>query len=406
MRVLFTSPVLGHPAIGGPKLRIENSIKALSKVCELDIISGDKCSIEEVEKSRLYFSKFSLEYKVLPDHKYSGRFSRYRRYIDGRLSRFLDMKTSRDAEYIINHIDRRKIDVLWFGFGNISYPLISHIKKKRPKLKIVCDTDSVWSRYILRELPHALGLRKYSIWHAGQKKIYEEKRLVNICNVTTAVSYVDQLYYRDVTAYKDRIHIFSNVIDLESYKSNPKPPENFKNPSVYLAGSYFSNTCPMVVATKWVLQEVMPKLLSVDPKMHLYIVGNGSDKYFAHLNNNNITATGRLESVLPYLCNTDVALVPLTFESGTRFKILEAGACNIPIVSTTLGAEGIPVINGEHILIADNADDFSDSIIKIINNKGLAGYLANNCKELVSKSFCIESLIVEAKNILEYLQHD
>jgi glycosyltransferase involved in cell wall biosynthesis len=119
----------------------------------------------------------------------------------------------------------------------------------------------------------------------------------------------------------------------------------------------------------------------------------------------NVTVTGRLESVLPYLCNTDVALVPLKFESGTRFKILEAGACKVPLVSTTLGAEGIPVVDGEHILIADDPMSFADAIIRLLENRSLANRLAVNCQDLVKEKYSVETLLLEAKRILGYLEH-
>jgi len=126
----------------------------------------------------------------------------------------------------------------------------------------------------------------------------------------------------------------------------------------------------------------------------------------ADISDPKITVTGKLPSVLSYLSHVDVALVPLKFESGTRFKILEAGACKIPLVSTTLGAEGIPVIDGEHILIADEFETFANAIIKLLNNKEFANRLALNCHNLVNEHFSVDFLAGEAKRILEYLNHD
>ena len=117
----------------------------------------------------------------------------------------------------------------------------------------------------------------------------------------------------------------------------------------------------------------------------------------------NITVTGQLTSVLPYLRNANVALVPLKFESGTRFKILEAGACNIPIVSTTLGAEGIPVTNSENILIADEPEQFANAIIRLINDEKFSSKISNNCKNLIYESFSIQKNIKEAKEIIKRL---
>jgi glycosyltransferase involved in cell wall biosynthesis len=216
---------------------------------------------------------------------------------------------------------------------------------------------------------------------------------------------VDAVYYRSIAEDPGRVHLFSNVIDIGSYTSPPPPPLAFKKPSIYLAGSFGHYHSPMDTAARWVLDEIFPRILKAHPDAHFYIVGRNSEIGFGHLNAPSITATGRLETVLPFLCNTDVALVPLKFESGTRFKILEAGVCKIPLVSTTLGAEGIPVINGEHILIADEPEDFANAVIKLLNDKSLANQLALHCYDLVKDNFSVESLTVEASRILQHLDH-
>ncbi|MFA6121745.1 MAG: glycosyltransferase family 4 protein [Sideroxydans sp.] len=410
MRVLFTTPILEHPAAGGPELRIENSIKAISRVCELDIIYRASGPTECVEKTSEFFREFASEYHVLTN--FSARkitvriLRRGLSFAERIMNRLFDTRTAKQAKFILDHIERRQIDVLWFGYGNISYPLIRYVKRRKPGLKVVCDTDSVWSRFILRELPYAKGLRKLRIWREGRKKETEEIAWVNLCDVTTAVSNIDESYYKGIARDPGRVHVFSNVIDVESYKRPPPPPERFQNPSIYLAGSFGHYHSPMDTAARWMLEEVLPHVRKIYPSIHFYIVGRHSDLGFGHLNGPNITVTGRLDSVLPYLCNADVSLVPLKFESGTRFKILEAGACKVPIVSTTLGAEGIPVIHGEHILLADDPEDFAKAIVKLLDDKELAGKLANNCYELVNEKFSVESLAVEAKQILEYLNRD
>jgi glycosyltransferase involved in cell wall biosynthesis len=410
VRVLFTTPILEHPAAGGPQLRIENSIKALSRVCELDIISGSPLTVGNAGKeAKEFYQRYCHEFCTKPSLTHpvsSNRYLRKLQRIARRLWRIHQSDLACDASFILDHIDRRNIDVVWFGYGNISYPLIKYIKTRRPQLKVVCDTDSVWSRFVLRELPYVSGLRKLRIWHAGRKKEAEERASVELCEVTTAVSEIDAEYYISISKDPNRVHVFSNAIDVQSYKLPSPSPAGFKSPSIYLAGSYGHYHSPMDTAARWMLEEVLPKLLKVKPNVHFYIVGNNSDLGFGHLNDPNITVTGRLETVLPYLCNTDVALVPLKFESGTRFKILEAGACKVPLVSTTLGAEGIPVIDGEHILIADEPEDFAKAIVRLLDDKELARKLAVNCNDLVNKNFSVESLAAEAKKILGYLNHD
>lgn len=407
MRILFTTPILEHPAAGGPQLRIENSIKALSAVCDLDILNRSTDTPDALKVTGDYFKPFCNEYCVLPaQHHTNSRFLRYLYFPEKIINRLFDTRLRKHAKILLEHVDRRKIEVLWFGYGNISYPLIRLIKTKRPELKVVCDTDSIWSRFVLREAPYATGIRKFRILQSGRKKVAEERAWVNLCDVTTAVSEVDAEYYRSLAVDPGRIHVFSNVIDVQSYKSAPPPPPNFKKPSIYLAGSFGYYNSPMDTAARWMLKEIFPRVLQKYPDLHFYIVGRNSELGFGHFNGPNITVTGRLDSVLPYLCNADVALVPLMFESGTRFKILEAGACKIPLVSTKLGAEGIPVVDGGDILIADEPEKFADAITKILGDKNLADRLAQNCFRLVTERYSIEALAAEAKHILEYLDHD
>jgi glycosyltransferase involved in cell wall biosynthesis len=159
----------------------------------------------------------------------------------------------------------------------------------------------------------------------------------------------------------------------------------------------------MDTAARWVIKDVLPLVRKDVPDVHFYIIGRSSDLVIGNLNDPGITATGKVDSVLPYLCNTDVAIVPLKFESGTRFKILEAGACGIPVVSTTLGAEGIPTTNGRDILIADTPEDFAQAIIRIIQDRQLAERLGLNLKELVTRDYSIEALATDGQAILCYL---
>jgi polysaccharide biosynthesis protein PslH len=398
-KILFTTPIIEYPAAGGPQLRIEASIKALSLVSEVHILvrsfkyvmGGDVA--EKFYKMITPFFKYCPSVKNISPNRYIRKLQRIVKKISG----------TSDADFIIDYAKKNKIKIIWFGYGNISFPIIKEIKEKAPFLQLVCDTDSVWSRFVLRELPFEKNnKRRDYIKLEGQKKELEEKEWVNLCEVTTAVSEVDASYYRGLANEPDRVRLFSNVIDMDSYNENEKIPNNFIKPCIYLAGG-FGPLSAMDKAARWVIKDILPILKEKIPNIHFYIVGSGSIETLSDIKDRNITITGKLPSVLPYLCNANVALVPLMFESGTRYKILEAGACKIPIVSTTLGAEGLSVSHGKDILIADTVENFSDCIIKCINDKEYAKEIANKCYELVMKDYSVEKLKEEAIEILHHL---
>lgn len=397
MKVLFTTPVLGYPAIGGPQLRIKNTIKALNQISELHIVSRVRL---KAEAENYYKSQSNFFLYTPQDNKLYSSIGIIRK-----IQSVLKEKifSHNEADYIIDYADKYQIKIIWCGYGNISYDLMKAIKKKRPDLKVICDTDSVWSRFVLRELPYESDPQKRnSIREKGRQKEKEEKSWVKFCDITTGVSDIDMDFYKSIADDKSKIALCSNVIDPEDYNIVPPPPEKYKTPNIYLAGTFWKGS-PMEKSARWVIEEIFPLVKKEIPQIHFYILGKNSDVILDDISDPNITITGTVRSALPYLFHANVAIVPLTFESGTRFKILEAGGCGVPIVSTTLGAEGIPVMHEKHIMIADDALAFAKSIIALIKNKDKAKALAANCRMLVEEKFSIESHKKEIQHIINKL---
>lgn len=409
LRILFTTPVLRHPPKGGPELRIENSIKALAQISDLYICSKVSLNALGGVNGLSFYKQYCKGFYFAPFTNSGNRYIKFAKRVVNFIARRIikqtifttDQESERGFQYLLKIADELNVDLIWLGYGNISYPLLKYIKR-HSNYKLVVDTDSVWSRFVLRGVTFAEDDKeRQKIEKAGKEKEEEERWGTELAEVTTAVSEIDAEYYRQFTEDKEKIKIFSNVIDINNYKKQTEPT-NFKKPSLYIAGSFFSETCPMMKGTIWFLQNVFSIVKKQIPDIHLYIIGNGSDKMLSGVKDNQITITGMLDSVLPYLTNVDISLVPLFFESGTRFKILEAGATGIPIVSTTLGAEGIPVTHGKDIMIADDPDSFAKCIVKLIDDKSYANKLAVNCRKLVQERYSIENLSKEGNEIINY----
>ncbi len=96
---------------------------------------------------------------------------------------------------------------------------------------------------------------------------------------------------------------------------------------------------------------------------------------------------GRLSDLKPVYRQTDIAVIPLRAGSGTRLKILEAFAFGVPVVSTTIGWEGLAVEPGQHLLSADSAQDFVAAVEQLINNRDDRERLANHARELVVERY-------------------
>nr|WP_289847780.1 glycosyltransferase [Vibrio hepatarius] len=374
-------------------------------MCELHVISQTPKYDLGGDVAENFYAKIACKFDYVPSirnlsfNKYIRKLQRIKR------STFCSL-LDKDARFIVEYAYKNGIRCVWFGYGNISYNLIKRVRELNSELFIVCDTDSVWSRFILREVPFENDpQRKELIKKLGSEKELEEKKLVDLSNIVTAVSEVDANYYRTLSCVKQKVKVFSNVVDIDDYDSNLKEVGDSKEKTIYLAGSFSPNSA-MDKAARWFINDILPLIVLKIPEVHMNIVGSGSIETLADINNKNVSILGKVDSVLPYLSQAAVSVVPLMFESGTRFKILEAAACHIPTVSTTLGAEGLPIEDGVHLLLADTAQDFALHTIRVINEKELAKNMADACLNLVCEFNSVEALKLEAKSILKEVLDD
>lgn len=400
MKVLFTSPMMEYPPRSGPHLRIDNTIKALSQVSDLHILSKVPQFLLGGQDAVAVYKEQAKSFRYLP----SVRGLSAKKLIRG-VQKIIRKPLTNDAKALLKYANQQGVDAIWFGFGNISHDLIRAVHQLKPSIPLICDTDSVWSRFIHRELPLVTAESdKNEIIRATKAKEIEEKLWVEWCDITTAVSEVDAAYYRQYTINQNKVAIFPNAIDLDFYQRPVSAPEAFSPKAVILSGSFGKSTSPMNRAADWVLDKIWPLVKAKEPDAHLYIVGTYSDVSYAHINDSTISVMGRVPCMLPYLQHAKCAITPLQYESGTRFKILEAAACKLPMISTTLGAEGLNVAHKKHLLIADSAETFAQAIVDVLNNPFMAKRMAELSYELVHKDYSLPSLANCAYQILEQVQ--
>lgn len=378
-KILFATSIIQYPPIGGPRLRIHNCLAALSQVADLLIYCRTSPARVGGEAAVNYYRKFAKLGFYFASSSGGSLWQDFRE---------------------LNKLAKKHgIKTIWLGYGNISYGLAFLLKLFTPS-RVVIDTDSVWSRFVLRGLPYQTTWRgKLRTWYLGYKKRLQEILGTAAADLTTAVSEFDARYYRKISRRK--VAVFSNVIDLGSYEQRAEAIA-IQKPAVYFAGS-FGPESSMEQAAVWLIKKIMPLIWKQRPEILVYLVGRGDTSELSKFRNDKVIITGQVPSAVAYLKQADVAVVPLKFESGTRFKILEAAACRIPIVSTTLGAEGLMVRPGEDILIADTPGDFAGAILKLLARPELRQRISANAYENIAKNYNIDRAVKEATLILKML---
>jgi glycosyltransferase involved in cell wall biosynthesis len=167
---------------------------------------------------------------------------------------------------------------------------------------------------------------------------------------------------------------------------------------------------PNVNATRFLIDKVFPRLVNAFPALELLLVGRNATPEMteAAKRDPRIVVTGDVADVRPYLGRASLMLVPLFEGSGTRFKLLEAFAANLPVVSTTQGAAGLGVKDGTHLLLAEKPDEFVDAARLLWEKEEMAKNLAHNALEFVHKNYSwstAHNLIREALDELRGLDH-
>lgn len=149
---------------------------------------------------------------------------------------------------------------------------------------------------------------------------------------------------------------------------------------------------PNLQGIQWFLDNCWEQLLANNPNYHLTIIGHWSPKNIEIFKEKykNVSFAGFVDNLAKALQGT-VMIVPITIGSGIRMKILEASNLGIPFVSTSIGAEGIPVVSGKHCLIADTAAAFADAVIQM-KDIDAQREMAANAKKLIQSYYSLENL--------------
>lgn len=257
-------------------------------------------------------------------------------------------------------------------------PTIQAADRSRPL--IIYDAHN--AEWILQKRAFLADIKNPVRWPAALYSWIQWRRLrryeaeiMDQVDHTIAMSEPDQAALQEVAPHAP-ITVIPNGVDLTSYGQFKGSPIHYD--LVFTGKMDFR---PNVDAVLWFSQEVLPRIQLHRPNTTFAIVGQRPHHRLNVLRNlPNVTITGYVDDVRPYITGATVYVVPLRVGGGTRLKVLEAMAMRKAIVSTTVGAEGFPVENGRELILADEPETFAAQVIRLLGDPvrrqelGTAGY--------------------------------
>lgn len=250
----------------------------------------------------------------------------------------------------------------------------------------VMDEHNVESRILERLAEHNRG-RPWGPYLniQARRMARREARLAGEVDLVLAVSDGDA---KGLSAMAPHTHVevIPNGVDLEYFA----PPRVYRPNMNRLVFTGSMDWLPNSDAMIWFVAEILPRLDLRPPRdgpWKMDIVGQSPPPAVRALASARVRVTGLVEDVRPFVNEAGIFVAPIRIGGGSRLKLLEAFAAGIPVVSTTIGCEGLEVENQRHLLIADEPDAFADAVDRLARQPRLRQELSARARRLVEDRY-------------------
>ena len=240
---------------------------------------------------------------------------------------------------------------------------------------------AIWDRHVA----HAKDPLRRAYFKLQAKRMHAyERRICRAAAHVIAVSENDAALMRSMFDISSVTAVPTGV-DLD-YFAPPASPPPITSDLVFIGSM---DWMPNVDGIQWFSSEVLPRIHSARPGTTLAIVGRkpGPEVLSLASRDSRIRVTGTVPDVRPYLWGAALSIVPLRIGGGTRLKIFESMAARVPVVSTSIGAEGLDVHSPENILLADSAQSFAEECLRLLDSPPQRHSIAGNAFRTVSERF-------------------
>lgn len=288
-------------------------------------------------------------------------------------------------------LELRHFDFVYIAFWYIANYFVDLIRSKIPNTPIIIDTMDV---HYLRELRQAeLSKDKNLLVKANETK-KNELAVYSKADCITTVTENDRDILKKELPNK-------SILILTDVHDSVETLNGFTERKDFLFVGNFNHN-PNEDAVFYFVKNIFPHIKKELKDAKFYVVGNKPSEKIKALNSEDIIVTGWVPEVKPYLEKCRVSVVPLRFGAGNKGKVGETLSYGLPMVSTTVGAEGMGIINEVHSFVSDDPIKFAEYAIKLHNNENIWNEFSSKGKNLISSQYSSELMRKRLKYITSF----
>jgi polysaccharide biosynthesis protein PslH len=383
-RLLFVAPWFLFPRISGGRIRTTDVLRGMK---------GGAFEITLVSPEPTDGNDWSTEIASVCDHFVSWRddtnrsaFNAFLR-LASRLPVSVALDRSRRGRERIAAALASRPDVVVLDFAHTAI-----LTPAAPlPMRSILFAHNVESEIYGRDADVARNPFARAVWLNQRAKMERfERQVMRRVDTVVAVSERDGAFFRERLGIAN-IRVIPTAVDLDFYSFAPRSSGgDVTSTGGRLVFTGSMDWRPNIDGLQWLMEEAWPRIVAASPASALVIVGRDPPRRLvAEAAQRGLawTFTGVVDDVRPYVHAADVCIVPLRIGGGTRLKVYEAMALGCPVVSTTVGVEGLPLVPEEHYVRAERPEDFAAAVLRLLRDPELRQRLATAARTYVAANF-------------------
>ena len=381
MRILVITDYLPFPPIAGDTIRVYNIIRRISQDNELSLLA--LFGTTDTADSILHLQEFCKYVEVI-DHQWPDPLSclpdLFRYFITGKPIELRLLYSQKMADKIHQLTSETHFDIVHIEHSRLAL-YRENIDPNSQSLSVLTFHNVAYDQFARIAHIQKRLITRFRSWLFSWQLRHWEPSYAGMFTRCVTVSDLDRKILLAGNPNL-QLEVIPNGTDTKKYQFLEAEQGSL---NLLFIGSM--SYAPCVDGAVYFCTQILPLIQQKLPHVQLWLVGASPSPVVLQLACEHIHVTGYVESVMPFYQKAAVTVVPLRAGGGTRLKILEAMAFGRPVVSTAIGCEGLEVVDGQHLFIADDPESFAEKILRLLGDENLYQHMTADARELVVSKY-------------------